>query len=244
VTQSSRSAPHRSLENIGPEGQHRIEQSNVLLIGLGGLGNPIAAYLAGSGVGTLQLCDFDTVSESNLARQFLFSSDDVGHTKVQATEKRLAEQYPETVFTLHNQRSDDELLAHLLPGIDLLIDASDNYGSRLASNRACLANGIPWVTGSCIRMEGQAVLFETADEHEPCYRCIYGVAPETLEDCPGAGIFAPVAGITGSIMAHLALARLAGLKFKPRLHMLDAAQMEWRSLATRRNPDCPACSGN
>ena len=146
-------------------------------------------------------------------------------------------------FSTHRVRVDHENLATILPGADLVIDASDNYGTRLAVNSACLGLALPWVMGSCIRMEGQLMLFSPGQGNRACYRCVYQKAPETLEDCPGAGIFAPVAGMIGTAMAHLALSRLAGLDLPSCLHVLDAQTMNWRQLKVRRDPNCPDCSG-
>ena len=238
-----RYAAHLPLAGIGPEGQRRIRESHVLLIGVGGLGCAAAQYLVASGIGRLTLCDFDRVAESNLSRQILYTPMDLGTAKVEAATRVLQTLNPEAVLNPVNKRIDDSDLQSLIPYCDLVIDASDNYGTRLAVNRNCLASAKPWVMGSCIRMEGQIMLLRPDLSEQACYRCAYGDAPDTLEDCPGAGIFAPVAGIAGSSVAYFALAHLAGLDTPAGIHLFDATHWGWRSLTVKKNPDCGACNG-
>ena len=207
----SRYSAHLPLAAIGAEGQQRIGAAHVALIGLGGLGCAIAQYLVTSGVGQLTLCDFDKVAESNLARQILYRPGDIGRRKVEAAGEILREFNPETILHTINRRMADADMLTVFPGCDLVIDASDNYGTRLAVNRACLTLKKPWIMASCIRMEGQIMLLRPGAPAQACYRCVYGSAPDTLEDCPGAGIFAPVAGIIGASAAHFALTHLAGV---------------------------------
>ncbi len=237
-----RYAAHISLRAIGAAGQARIRASTVVLLGLGGLGTVTAQYLVGSGVGELLICDFDTIAESNLARQLLYTRQHIGLYKSDVAEQLLSRSNPDVRVSAHRVRADPENLGRLLSGADLVIDASDNYGTRLAVNSACLDVGLPWVMGACIRMEGQLMLFHPGQADSPCYRCVYQKAPETLEDCPGAGIFAPVAGMIGSAMAHLALSRLAGLDLPSCLHVLDAQAMNWRQLKVSPDPNCRDCS--
>lgn len=237
-----RFAAHRALPAIGAAGQARIAQARIVLVGLGGLGCAAAQYLASSGAGRLTLCDFDRVERSNLARQVLYGPADVGRRKTAAAADRLAALNPDVHLDTLEQRVDAEAARQLLLQHDLAIDASDNYGTRLAINQASLATGRPWVMGSCIRLEGQFAFFPGRGE-APCYRCIYGQAPETLEDCPGAGIFAPVAGVVGAAMAHAALLCVAGAPLAPGLQLLDAAGWNWRTVKARRQPNCPACGG-
>jgi len=235
--ENKRYASHHGLDAIGEEGQRRIGASRVVLVGLGGLGCPAAQYLVSSGIGQLVLCDFDTVAESNLARQILFRAADIGRLKVDAATHALASLNPDTTLESYDSRMDSEVLSGL--ECDLIIDASDNYGTRLAVNAACLQTGTPWVMGSAIRMEGQIMLFQ---QETACYRCLYGEAPETLEDCPGAGIFAPVAGMVGATMAHRALCYLAGLKDSGELKILDGQHGRWQDLKPVKRSHCPACA--
>lgn len=237
-----RDAAHLALADIGVEGQARIRDSKIALVGLGGLGCAAAPYLVASGVGTIVLCDFDTVAEGNLARQTLYSPADIGRRKAEVARQRLSHMNPETSITCVEERVTEQVLASDLSDCDMIIDASDNYGTRLAVNRACLRLGIPWVMGACIRMEGQVLLFEPKNDSAACYRCVYGTAPDTLEDCPGAGIMSTVAGLIGVAMAHLALTRLAGNRHTPAMHILDGKTLEWRKLAIAQNPDCEDCA--
>lgn len=234
--ENNRYASHHGLDVIGEEGQRRICASRVVLVGLGGLGCPAAQYLVSSGIGQLILCDFDTVAESNLARQILFRAADIGRLKTEAAAAALIDLNPEIKLACINERINQDRLAEL--DCDLVIDASDNYGTRLAVNAACLQTGTPWVMGSAIRMEGQIMLFQPGDA---CYRCLYGEAPETLEDCPGAGIFAPVTGIIGSAMAHRALCYLAGLNDSGELQIMDGQRGHWQDLKPVKNGQCRDC---
>ena len=235
----NRYAAHLGLTAIGEDGQRCIGTSRIALVGLGGLGCATAQYLVSSGIGELLLCDFDTVAESNLARQILFRSEDIGRLKTEAAAGMLADLNPDTKLECINDRMDKDKLADL--DCDLVIDASDNYGTRLAVNAACLQSGTPWLMGSAIRMEGQLMLFRPGTDEASCYRCLYGEAPETLEDCPGAGIFAPVAGMIGAAMAHRALCYLAGIEDSGQLQILDGQRGDWQQLQTVKNTQCLAC---
>lgn len=237
-----RYAAHLPLRGVGAVGQQDIRAAHVALIGVGGLGCAAAQYLVSSGIGKLTLCDFDTVAESNLSRQILYRTDDIGRLKVEAATEFLQRLNPDTTLESRPQRMIDDDMQTLFPVCDFVIDASDNYGTRLAVNRNCLQFGVPWVMASCIRMEGQIMLMRPDLPNQPCYRCTYGTAPDTLEDCPGAGIFAPVAGITGASAAHFALAYLAGQQPPAGLHLFDAASWQWQSLRVNKKPGCKDCS--
>jgi len=238
---ADRYAAHRALASIGAAGHENIRAARVLLVGLGGLGCPAAWYLAGSGIRALHLCDFDTVSESNLARQLLYAPADVGRPKCKAAAETLDRVNPDVALFSHDARVDEAFLDIRGGDCDLVIDASDNYGTRLAINRWSQNRSKPWIMGSCARMEGQLMFFDPRDGASPCYRCAYGSAPETLEDCSGAGVFAPVAGMVGTAMAHFALLFLAGLRPPDGLHALDAGAMRWNRLRVDRDPGCRDC---
>ena len=233
---------HLPLTGIGTTGQQRIREAHVVLIGVGGLGCALAQYLVSSGIGKLTLCDYDTVAESNLARQILYRQSDIGRLKVEAATDILQTLNPQTRLESINRRMTDADMQALFPACDLVVDASDNYGTRLAVNRSCLSLKIPWIMASCIRMEGQIMLLRPDLPETACYRCTYGSAPDTLEDCPGAGIFAPVAGISGASASHFALAHLAGLPVPAGLHLFDAANWQWQSLRINKHPNCKDCS--
>lgn len=236
-----RYSAHFPLKGIGVAGQQRIGKAHVALIGIGGLGCAAAQYLVSAGIGTLTLCDFDTVTESNLSRQILYRPADIGRPKVEAATDFLNGLNPETRLQSVARRMSDKEMQTLFPNCDLVIDASDNYGTRLAVNRTCLELGVPWVMASCIRMEGQIMLMRPDLPEQACYRCVYGTAPDTLEDCPGAGIFAPVAGIAGVSAAHFALSSVAGMQPPSGLHLFDATNWQWQSLRINRKPGCKDC---
>ena len=237
-----RYAAHLPLAGIGAAGQQCIGNSHIALIGVGGLGCAAAQYLVSSGLGKLTICDYDIVAESNLSRQILYRSSDLGQPKVKAARSALQSLNPDTEIQSINQRMGDTQMRELFQTCDLIIDASDNYGTRLAVNRACLSLKKPWIMASCIRMEAQIIMLRPDLPGQACYRCAYGEAPDTLEDCPGAGIFAPVAGIAGSSAAHFALAQLAGMETPVGLHLFDAVNWVWQSLKIKQNPDCKDCS--
>ena len=236
-----RYAAHLPLAGIGAKGQQRIRNSHVALIGVGGLGCAAAQYLVSSGIGKLTLCDYDTVSESNLSRQILYRASDLGRSKVEAATEALQYLNPDTELQAINLRMTDSDMQSLFTNCDLVIDASDNYGTRLAVNRSCLESKTPWIMASCIRMEAQIMLLRPDLPEQACYRCAYGEAPDTLEDCPGAGIFAPVAGIAGSSAAYFGLAHLAGMETSEGLHLFDAGNWSWQSLKIRQESGCKDC---
>jgi len=239
-----RYAAHLPLKGIGAIGQQRITDAHVALIGLGGLGCPVAQYLVTSGVGTLTMCDYDTVAESNLSRQILYKPADVGRLKTEAAIATLERLNPDVNLQTITRRMHVSDMQDLFPGCDLVIDCSDNYGTRLAVNRVCLEIGKPWIMASCVRLEGQLLLLRPDFGEQACYRCVYGQAPDMLEDCPGAGIFAPVAGVIGTSAAHLALAFLAGMDMPGGLHLFDGANWQWRTLQVKKETDCPGCTGS
>ena len=236
-----RYSAHLPLTGIGTSGQQRIRKAHVALIGVGGLGCAAAQYLVSSGIGKLTLCDFDMVAESNLSRQILYRASDLGRSKVEAATEALQSLNPDTKIQSVAKRMNDEDMQALFPACDLVIDTSDNYGTRLAVNRSCLALKTPWIMASCIRMEGQILLLRPDLQEQACYRCAYGEAPDTLEDCPGAGIFAPVAGIAGVSAAHFALSYLAGMQPPAGLHLFDASNWAWQSLKIKRDLACRDC---
>jgi adenylyltransferase/sulfurtransferase len=240
-SKQARYSAHLSLAEIGQDGQQRIRDSHIALIGLGGLGCAAAQYLVSSGVGALTLCDFDTIAESNLARQILYRKADTGRLKVEVAEESLRSLNPDCSLRTVARRMADEEMRSLFPRCDFVIDASDNYGTRLAVNRTSLSLKKPWVMASCIRMEGQIMYLRQDLPAQPCYRCAYGTAPDTLEDCPGAGIFAPVAGIIGTAAAHFALSGLAGKPPPAGMHLFDAASWQWQSLRLSKRPGCSDC---
>ncbi len=241
--QLSRDARHRALPQLGAEGQARIAAGKVLLIGAGGLGNAAAAYLAAAGVGELVVADFDRVDESNLGRQFLFGPADVGERKVEVLARRLGEINPDIRIRQAPIRVDERNVGELAESADVVLDGSDNFGTRFVVADACVRHGKALVAGSAIRLEGQVATFGPDYSESPCYRCAYSEADESLEDCAGNGVFSPVPGVVGTLMAVDALKLLAGLPVqRGHLTLFDGVSSEFRSVRVRKSDRCQACS--
>lgn len=231
------------LAGLDIEGQERLLESTALIVGLGGLGSPIAMYLAAAGVGRLILADFDEVDLTNLQRQIVHETASVGTTKVASAAQRLRGLNPEIEVETFDQRLDSENLAELVSRADVVLEGSDNFSTRFAVNAACVAAGTPLVAGAAIRMEGQVAVFDPRQADSACYRCVFPEAGETEERCAETGVLAPVPGIIGSIQATEAIKLLAGLgePMVNRMLILDATTMQWRSLRLRRDRACPVC---
>jgi adenylyltransferase/sulfurtransferase len=240
----TRYARHVALAGVGEAGQARIAACRVLVVGLGGLGCPAAEYLASSGVKSLALNDFDRVEESNLPRQILFDAGDVGELKAIAAAKRLRALNPDVAVNALPERLDDAGLAAAAAHADVVLDCTDNFTTRLAVNRACVAAGVPLVSGAALRFEGQIVVFENRGGG-PCYRCLYDDEDEWLGDCRGNGVLAPVPGVIGTLMAveTLQLAVRGHAPLAARLLLWDASYGSWQSVAIKADPACPVCGG-
>lgn len=228
------------LPQVDLAGQQRLLQSRVLIIGAGGLGSPVAMYLAAAGVGELVLIDFDTVDLSNLQRQILHGSHDLGRPKVESARDTLAVINPEVAVTTINGRLEGEALLAEVMLADVVVDASDNFAARFALSDACVAARKPLVSGAAIRMEGQVSVFHNERPNSPCYRCLYRDEGELAQTCSENGVLAPVVGIIGTIQATEVLKVLLGIgdSLDGRLLLLDALTMEWRSMRLRKDPAC------
>lgn len=246
--QLERYSRHILLPQIDSDGQQRLLDATVLIVGAGGLGSPAAMYLAGSGVGHIVVIDHDRVDLSNLHRQILHATPDIGLPKTASAVQALRRINPDIRVTGLETRLAGEPLARHVRDADVVLDASDNFATRFALNTACLEAQTPLVTGAVIRMEGQATVFDGRRPDSPCLCCLYpdgpGVADEG-ERCAESGVLAPVAGIIGSIMATEALKILAGFGHTlcGRLLRLNAADMDWRLSHLPKDPHCPSCSG-
>ena len=232
------------LPEFDIEGQERLRQAHALIIGMGGLGSPVAMYLAAAGVGRLSLVDDDRVDLSNLQRQIIHRNADIGRFKVESARDTLHALNPLTAVTTLPMRLNDTELRERVSEADVVVDASDNLATRLAINAACVQAGVPLVSGAAIRLEGQVLVWQPGGEGG-CYRCLYRDSEMEAETCAQTGVLAPVVGIIGSIQALEAIKILSGLgePLTGRLLLLDAARMEWRSVRVRRWPDCPVCGG-
>jgi molybdopterin/thiamine biosynthesis adenylyltransferase len=242
--QRSRYSRHIQLPQLGEAGQARLLSSRCLIIGIGGLGSPIAMYLAAAGVGELTLVDFDRVELSNLQRQIVHQMSGIDRNKVDSARDTLAMLNPTiAVRTIPTALDDDELLEEI-KRTDVVVDASDNFETRFTLNRLCVETGTPLVSGAAVRMEGQVTVFEPSKPESPCYRCLY--PDDTLEGeaCALVGVFAPLLGIIGSMQAAEALKLLSGMgsMMTGRLLLLDGQSLEWHDIRLKRSPKCPVCS--
>ena len=238
----SRHARHLALAQVGADGQERISASTALLIGVGGIGCAAASYLAAGGVGSLQLCDFDTVDATNLGRQILYGPDDVGKLKARQAAAQLARINPDIQFTAITERLEGEALTDAVAKADVVLDGSDNFATRFQISDACVTAKTCLISGAAIRLEGQVSEFGPDYKTSPCYRCLYREADESLENCAGNGVLGPVPGTIGSLMAVEALKFLAGIESRRGiLRLFDAASGEFRSLAVNKRDDCPSC---
>jgi len=234
------------LPQVDAIGQMRLLEAKVLVVGLGGLGAPVAMYLTAAGVGNLVLADDDAVDLTNLQRQIIHATDDVGRPKVDSARDTLLALNPDIAITAVAGRVEGNLLDELVAGVDVVVDASDNFATRFALNLACVVHGTPLVSGAAIRFEGQVTVFEPRNEASPCYRCLYRDERELAESCSQSGVFTPVVGIIGSLQATEALKLLTGVgeTLTGRLLLLDAETMQLRTIRLPRDPACPVCNSH
>jgi molybdopterin/thiamine biosynthesis adenylyltransferase len=234
------------LPEFGIEGQYKVLASRVLIVGAGGLGSPVALYLAAAGVGHLVLTDFDRVDLSNLQRQIIHHSADVGRSKVESARDTLLTINPQVRITTIDRPVEGALLDEQVALADVVVDASDNFATRFAVNAACVARCTPLVSGAAIRLQGQVAVFNRGNPDSPCYRCLYPEGEEAPETCVQTGILAPVVGVIGSIQALETLKLLSGIGASLTGHLLtwDALSMRWRTLRLLRDPACPVCAAH
>ncbi|WP_313132960.1 molybdopterin-synthase adenylyltransferase MoeB [Stutzerimonas nitrititolerans] len=231
------------LKQIDIDGQLKLKQSRVLIVGLGGLGSPVALYLAAAGVGELHLADFDTVDATNLHRQILHGTTSVGRTKVDSAIERLKALNPLVKVVPLRTALDADSLGPAVAAVDLVLDCTDNFAIREAVNGACVAAGKPLVSGAAIRLEGQLSVFDPRVASSPCYHCLYGHGSEAELTCSEAGVAGPLVGLVGSLQALEALKLLAGFgePLVGRLLLIDALSSRFRELKVKRDPACAVC---
>jgi molybdopterin/thiamine biosynthesis adenylyltransferase len=237
---------HILLPELGVDAQQQFSSAHALIVGVGGLGSPVALFLAAAGVGRLTLCDADRVDLTNLQRQLLFDTSQVGQAKVAAARARLAAVNPQVSVAAVQERVDVEALRPLVEQADVVIDCSDNFETRHALNRCCVEARKPLVSGAAIRFDGQVAVFDPREASSPCYQCLFPSSADADETrCATMGVFAPLIGIVGSTQAAEALKILAGsgVTLAGRLLIIDALSMEWRQLRIAKDPACPVCSG-
>ncbi|MDH5368885.1 MAG: molybdopterin-synthase adenylyltransferase MoeB [Gammaproteobacteria bacterium] len=230
------------LPQIDVAGQEKLLSSRVLIIGMGGLGSPIAMYLAAAGIGHLVLVDDDSVELSNLQRQIAHGTTDIGLNKVESAKQTIEKLNPEIKITTYAERLEDKKLSDEIAAADIVIDGTDNFTTRFALNDSCVQNNTPLVSGAAIRMEGQVSVFNKTPS-SPCYRCLYKDEGELDTSCSANGVLSPVVGIIGSIQATEAIKVLLdiGETLDGKLLVLDALHMEWRTLKLKKDPSCPVC---
>jgi molybdopterin/thiamine biosynthesis adenylyltransferase len=231
------------LPQVGVEGQERLLNAHLLIIGMGGLGAPAGIYLAAAGVGRLTLVDFDNVELSNLQRQIVHFSEDIGRPKVESARDTLQRLNPEITINTLNRRLSEAELGEQIAQADLVLDCSDNFTTRFAVNRLCVERRTPLVSGAAIRMEGQISVYRPDLDNEPCYQCLYKGGDELDESCTQTGVLAPLVGIIGSMQALEALKIIMGIgqSLNGRLMLLDALTMEWRTMRLPKDPHCAVC---
>jgi molybdopterin-synthase adenylyltransferase len=235
---------HILLPEIGIDGQGRLLASHALIIGVGGLGSPAAMYLASSGVGKLTLCDGDTVDLTNLQRQLLHRTSTIGSAKVFSAKQALSDINPEVEVFAQPLRVDEQQLMNLVAQADVVLDCSDNFATRYALNRACLAQGKPLVSGAATRFDGQVSVFDFRRSDSPCYNCLYPEHHDAEETrCAVMGVFAPAVGVIGALQAAEGLKLLLniGAPSYGRLLLADILNLEIRSTRLFKDAACPAC---
>lgn len=235
---------HILLPQIDIAGQEKIIRARVLVVGLGGLGSPVAMYLAAAGVGKIYLCDDDIVEESNLQRQIMHNQGALGLNKAVSAQRTLEALNSGVCLEALAERMSDTLLIRLLPELDMVVDCCDNFATRALLNGACRRANVPLVSGAAIGFEGQLSVFNYA-EGSPCYACLYSLLGEEQRRCTEAGIFSPVVGVIGSTQALEALKILAGIgsSLVGKLALFDGLSGKWHYLALPKDPSCKVCSG-
>lgn len=236
---------HILLPELGVEGQERLLASHALVVGAGGLGSPAAMYLAAAGVGRITICDADTVDLTNLQRQIAHRTASIGRPKVASARQTLLELNPDIEVIALEARLDAQGLMATIADCSVVLDCCDNFATRHAVNRACVAHRVPLVSGAAIRFDGQISVFDLRSPESPCYACLFSEDAETEEmRCAVMGVFAPLTGIVGATQAAETIKLLTGTgrTLNGRLLVLDALDMEWRSMRLARDPKCPVCA--
>ncbi len=231
------------LPEVDIDGQNKLARSSVIIMGIGGLGSPIAMYLAAAGVGQITLVDHDIVELSNLQRQIVHSTSDLGRKKVMSARDRITNLNPNTKMVIIDEKLDASSFDTLFPNADAVIDATDNFESRFEINHFSVKHQIPLISGAAIRFEGQVSVFQAIKDKSPCYRCLYSDGISIIENCVDTGVISPLLGIIGSVQALETLKILMGIGdvLDGRLLLLDALTMEWQTMAFKKDPKCSEC---
>src|ERR1044072_775890 len=242
----ARYSRHVIMPEVGLDGQRRLQAAKVLVIGTGGLGSPLALYLAAAGVGTIGLVDFDVVDVTNLQRQIVHGSKDVGRPKLESARDRLKDMNPHVHVEGYETRLTSENALEIIRDYDIVIDGTDNFATRYLTNDACVILGKPNVYGSIYRFEGHSSVFATEDG--PCYRCLYPEPPPPglVPSCAEGGVLGILPGLIGVMQATEVIKLILGVgePLIGRLLLVDALSMKFRELKLRQNPDCPVCGAH
>ena len=236
---------HILLPDIGEDGQKKLLQSTILIVGLGGLGSPAALYLAAAGIGKLLIADGDELEISNLQRQVLFDTKSAGDNKADLAAERLNQLNPDIDIEAIDERLEGEELTHYVAEATLVLDCCDNLSTRRQVNRACKQSGVPLVTAAAIRWEGHLSVFDLRDPTQPCYECLYPVGgKEPVLNCSTSGVAGPMLGILGAAQALEALKVLLDMPSETRsaLQILDGKNFRWQRFKISKSSDCPTCS--
>lgn len=235
---------HILLDDVGIEGQQRLLDSHALIVGAGGLGSPVAMYLAASGVGHITLADHDVVDLTNLQRQIAHTTERVGQTKVHSATQAMQALNPDVQITPLQEKLDAAQLDALVRDVQVVVDCCDNFSTRQAVNAACVKHRVPLVSGAAIRMDGQLAVYDARDAASPCYACVFppDTAPEEAQ-CATLGVLAPLVGVIGTLQAMEAVKLLSGMgsRLTGQLQLLDGRDLAWNALHLQRNPHCPVC---
>ena len=234
------------LPQIDVEGQQKIIDSTMLIIGMGGLGSPTALYLAAAGVGHLIIADFDQVELSNLQRQIIHRTADIGEDKVDSAKAKLLELNPNITVTVANEIMHSDNLASLIKDVDIVLDGTDNFESRFEINKACVECHKPLISAAVIRFEGQISVFKGYEVDQPCYQCLYSEEGNGRESCVENGVLAPVAGLVGTIQALQAIKVLLGIgeQLCGELLLIDGLDLSFRKVKIAKDSECPICGLN
>jgi molybdopterin-synthase adenylyltransferase len=242
--QRLRYSRHLLLNEFGEEAQERLLGAHALVIGAGGLGSAALLYLASSGLGRITVCDGDKVDLTNLQRQVIHRNESIGNPKASSAARTMAAINPDIRVEALEERASPERLAALVRGADVVLDCSDNFATRHALNRACVASRRPLVSGAAIRFDGQVSVFDLRQDDAPCYNCLFAESAEAAEErCATMGVFAPLVGVIGALQAAEAIKLVAGIgeSLAGRLLLFDALAGRWHEVRLARDPHCRVC---
>ena len=232
------------LADVDVEGQERLLAASVLVVGVGGLGSPVAMYLAAAGVGELTLVDDDNVDLSNLQRQIVHTTDHLGTPKVESAVALINKLNPDTKLVTVNSRLKDDELSQCISKADVVVDCTDNFTTRFSINKYCVQHSKPLVSGAAIRLEGQISVFDARQTESPCYRCLYAEVDDESLSCAQSGVLSPVVGVIGTMQAVETIKLIVGFgeSLVGRLQLYDAKTGTWREFTLNKDENCPVCS--